>query len=224
MESTFIDRLPVKLHICIFNYLLAHSRDSYLESPSEEYEDQEAEAALWGRPPPTPSPRKLVRYWTGTDSRSPYLFPFNVAKVCTKWRDILSQFPVCWTRIVFDVATDPTPLLEAFSWSKDLEGLEVVVFTSAKHSKDTDKETKARENQRVAAIARAFRPHAHQCKSISFDVVYESSLPPPSIFFLREAPALEELTLECVIYDAFTGNLTSTPTIGEANASLATLG
>ncbi|KDR72005.1 hypothetical protein GALMADRAFT_143355 [Galerina marginata CBS 339.88] len=206
----------------IFYYLLAYSRNSYLERYPVKYELEEVFARMGGRAPPTPPPRKLVWYWTDSDSHSPSLFPFNIARVCTKWRDILAQFPEYWTRIVFDVAADPAPLLEAFSWSKNLEGIDVVVFTSEKPSRDIEEEIKARENHRVAAIAQAFQPHTYRCKSISFDVIYESSLPPPGIFFLREAPVLEELTLKCAVYDIDTTNSTSRPTMGGEKAPLVT--
>ncbi|KAF8877246.1 hypothetical protein CPB84DRAFT_374413 [Gymnopilus junonius] len=128
------------------------------------------------------------------DPRSPSLFPFNVASVCTQWLAIVSEIPECWTRVIFDVAKDPTPFLDAFLWSEDLEIIEVLVFTS---STDDGKEYGKTEKQRSIAITQALRPHVHRCKSITFDITYSTSLPPAHIFFLKDSPYLEKLVLEC---------------------------
>lgn len=128
---------------------------------------------------------------------SPSLFPFNVAAVSKLWHDILALFPECWTLVVFNVAKDPAPLLDAFLWSENLENVEVVVF----NSDDPRVVDKTRESSRVAAITHALRPHIQRCKSITFNVSYSTSLPPPTVFFLRKAPILEDLTLDCCIDD-----------------------
>lgn len=130
------------------------------------------------------------------DLRSPSLFPFNAASVCIQWLDTLSQIPECWTRVVFDVARDPTPFLDAFLWSKDLQRIEVVVFTSSGYEGATDERS---ERRRTFAIVQALRPHIDRCRSINFDVTYSTSLPPANIFFIKDAPDLEELALECLI-------------------------
>ncbi|KAF8877080.1 hypothetical protein CPB84DRAFT_1795416 [Gymnopilus junonius] len=129
------------------------------------------------------------------DIRLPSLFPFNVASVCTQWLTIISQIPECWIRVVFDVAKEPAPFLDAFAWSNDLEKIEVLVFTS---STDDGEEYRKSEKQRSFAIAQALRPHIHRCKSITFDLTYSTSLPPSHIFFLQDMPCLEALVLECV--------------------------
>ncbi|PPR07360.1 hypothetical protein CVT26_013673 [Gymnopilus dilepis] len=110
--------------------------------------------------------------WIEDDFRSPSLFPNNVANVWDVWRAVLAHIPECWPRVVFDVAKDPAPFLDAFAWSKGLVGLEVAKYNNSKFSEVHDDE----EAQRVSAILDALLPH----------------IP-------REAPHLEALTLECIL-------------------------
>ncbi|KIM45679.1 hypothetical protein M413DRAFT_24827 [Hebeloma cylindrosporum] len=53
----------------------------------------------------------------------------QVARVCTLWRDIISSWPIAWRCLAFDLNEDPTPFLEAFNWSRDLE-IYLYVFSS----------------------------------------------------------------------------------------------
>ncbi|KAF8958601.1 hypothetical protein BDZ97DRAFT_1923496 [Flammula alnicola] len=104
-------------------------------------------------------------------------------------------------RLVFDVAADPTPLLDAFSWSQKWHPdvwIDVLVFTSSSGHQEINKMT---ERRRVLAVARALQPHVHRCKFIVFDITFSSSLPDPTGFFLRDTERLEELTLQCRIDD-----------------------
>ncbi|KDR69177.1 hypothetical protein GALMADRAFT_923601 [Galerina marginata CBS 339.88] len=162
-----MDEFPIELHIKILSYLSPPGQ-SVPESPE----------------------------WTEHDSRSPTLFPFNVGWVCKQWLNILIERPECWKQVVFDVANDPALLLNAFLWSKDLDSLEVVVFTS---SSDDGRVYRKVEKHRAFTIAQALRPHIHRCKSIIFDLTFSTSLPHANIFFCKDLPDLEELTLECHI-------------------------
>lgn len=179
MAPTSINHLPIELHTSIFKFLFTLSREPSPLDQSEMEFGSESEDL------------------TEEDIRSLSCFPFNVAAVSKLWRDILALIPEYWTRVVFDVAKDPTPLLDAFSWSENLENIEVLVFDS----NDPQIVDKKRESSRVAAITQALQPHIYRCKSIKFDVSYSTSLPPPTVFFLREAPYLEDLTLNCCIDD-----------------------
>ncbi|KAF8806004.1 hypothetical protein BYT27DRAFT_7191301 [Phlegmacium glaucopus] len=132
------------------------------------------------------------KFWIG-EPRTPSSFPFNAALTCSLWRDILAGIPECWTRIVFDVTADPSPILNAFEWSKSLSGIKLLVFTSAT---DHAEISKYRELNRVMAIVDALEPHIHRFASIVFDVMYESSLPSSLFFFSQSAPNLYELKLK----------------------------
>jgi hypothetical protein len=194
--------LPVELHTSILKFLLSLSRQSASSRIREA-------ALLFGFTPPL-DPDPVIWEWIEGDLRSESLFPFNAASVCKLWRDILARMPECWTRVVFDVVSDPGPFLNAFSWSRNLEKIEVAIFNSSEYAEDVDE---ALEKNRISAIAQALQPHVHRCGSISFDIIYSSSLPSPNIFFLRGAPDLYELILECRIddFDASTHPLPPTP-------------
>ena len=98
---------------------------------------------------------------------------------------------------MFDVVSDPHDFLDVFSLSRNLEKIEVVIFNSSEYAEDVDE---ALEKKHISAITQALQPYVHQCSLISFDIIYSSSLPPPNIFFLCDAPNLCEL-LECRIDD-----------------------
>ncbi|KDR84545.1 hypothetical protein GALMADRAFT_237443 [Galerina marginata CBS 339.88] len=179
MPPASIDRLPVELQTSILKFLLCFSH---------------------GLPPETSDTKGDSTICADWDPRSPSLFPYNVASVCPLWRDILAEIPECWTHVVIDVAKDPLPLLDAVLWSKGLQKLEVVVFNSSEDTKAGTTEREV-EKRRVGAISRALEPHLHRCKSVAFDLIWSSSLPPPTVFFQKEAPILEELSLNCHIDD-----------------------
>jgi hypothetical protein len=120
---------------------------------------------------------------------------------------------------VFDVASDPGPFLNAFSWSRNLEKIEVAIFNSSEYAEDVDE---ALEKKRISAIAQALQPHVHRCGSISIDTIYSSSLPPPNIFFLRDAPNLYELLLEYRIDNFDASTHPSPPTLEEEQPTFAT--
>ncbi|KDR70778.1 hypothetical protein GALMADRAFT_144273 [Galerina marginata CBS 339.88] len=185
MREVSLINLPVELHTSILMFLLSLSR-----KPSAGATEI---ALLLGFTPP-PGPDLVVWEWKEHDTRSGTLFPFNVSRVCKLWHDILARIPECWTRVVFDLVSYPDLFLDAFTWSRNLENIEVVVFSSSEYTADVDEE---REKRRVSAIAQALQPHVHRCQSITFDIIYSSSLPPPSVFFLQDAPNLQQLILEC---------------------------
>ena len=172
MRPVSLMHLPVELHTSILKFLLSLSRQSALS-------EARMMAHILGFTPPL-DPDPVIWEWIERDLRSESLFPFNAASVCKLWRDILARMPECWTRVVFDVVSDPGPFLDAFSWSRNLEKIEVAIFNSSEYAEDVDE---ALKKKRISAIAQALQPHVHRCTSISFDIVYSSSLPPPNIFF-----------------------------------------
>ena len=46
------------------------------------------------------------------DPRSPTLFPYSLATVCSFWRDILCAHPEFWTLVVLFIDSRPTSLVE----------------------------------------------------------------------------------------------------------------
>ncbi|KAF8962850.1 hypothetical protein BDZ97DRAFT_1075269 [Flammula alnicola] len=116
-QSASINHLPVELHTSILKFFFSISHlmrflsiQEYWRLGRWVYFDQEAPASSKRRP-------DIER-----ELRSILLFPFNVASVSRLWHDILVRIPEYWTQVVFDVANDPTPFLNAFSWSKILKG------------------------------------------------------------------------------------------------------
>ncbi|KAF8959572.1 hypothetical protein BDZ97DRAFT_2061085 [Flammula alnicola] len=182
-----IRNLPIELMSLIFNLVYESSRK--LVDP-EYYEDPELAHFLQSPNPPETT-------WASDNLRDPALFPFNVAWVCNLWRDVLSDSPEYWTRICFDVANDPTPLLDAFTWSKDSK-ICVLAFSS---TNNLTEEGKMRESSRAESIARYLQPHIERCTSIVFDLTFASSLPSPTLFLARDALFLEDLTLEGRVHD-----------------------
>ncbi|KDR72547.1 hypothetical protein GALMADRAFT_252682 [Galerina marginata CBS 339.88] len=176
MAGASINRLPNEIHREILKALFSLSI-----KPMSVHTDKD----IYNAPPVE---------WEEKNARLRTNFPFNAANVCKLWYDIVTRIPKCWNRIVFDVRRDPTPFLDAFSWSDYPETLEVVVFSSATEFKMVDRK---REARRVAAITKALHPHLHRCKSVIFEVAYSSSLPLPSGFFEEYAPDLKKLSLGC---------------------------
>ncbi|KAF8962386.1 hypothetical protein BDZ97DRAFT_1111021 [Flammula alnicola] len=182
-----ISNLPIELMSLIFNLVYESSREPFV---FEHYEDPEMVHFLRSPNPPETT-------WASADLRHPAQFPFNVAWVCNLWRDVLSDSPEYWTRICFDVVNDPTPLLDAFTWSKDSK-IRVLVFSSAN---DLTEEGKIRESSRAESIAKHLLPHIERCTSVVFDLTFASSLPSSTLFLAREALFLVYLTLEGQIHD-----------------------
>ncbi|KDR72550.1 hypothetical protein GALMADRAFT_158765 [Galerina marginata CBS 339.88] len=177
MAGASINHLPKEIHREILQVLFSIS-----VRPTSVHTDED----IYDTPPVE---------WEEENARLPSLFPFNAANVCKLWYDIVTRFPKCWNRVVFDVTRDPTPFLDVFSWSKYPEKLEVLVFSSApKFKKKVDR---AREARRVAAITKVLLPEMYRCESVIFEVAYSSSLPLPNRFFEEQAPDLKKLRLEC---------------------------
>ncbi|KAF8962389.1 hypothetical protein BDZ97DRAFT_1824838 [Flammula alnicola] len=168
-----INDLPTELLLLIFNILYESCRDHV-------------------------RPGYSVGKWNSDYLRNPSVFPLNTAWVCKFWRDVLMELPEYWTCIAFDVANDPTPLLNAFACSAANHGIHLLVFSSMS---DRTEEGKRHENGRVESIVRHLRPHVEQYASIEFKVTFASSLPSPTLFLAREALYLDDLSLECQIHD-----------------------
>lgn len=144
-----------------------------------------------------PNPRK-----TKTET----IFPYNAASVCTRWLAILKSNPELWEDVVIDVANNPAPFLDTLTLLGDSaeDIIEVKVFSSAKISPglhEDDANRKRCENVRAKTVFENLEPSLARCWSISFDLIYQSSLPSAVQFLAHSLPQLRFLSLECQIYD-----------------------
>ncbi|KAF8817243.1 hypothetical protein BYT27DRAFT_7153379 [Phlegmacium glaucopus] len=147
--------------------------------------------------------------WIEDDWHRPTLFPMTIAFVCRHWRDILARSPEYWNRVVFEVGRDPTPLLDAFSWSNN-QLLDVLVWNRIP---DLTAAGKVLENERVSAITESLTPHFHRCCRINYEVTYASSLPPIATIFQPKPYILRQFVFETLVDDIQYGhpsNLNST--------------
>lgn len=146
-----------------------------------------------------------------TPSRA--LFPFNVASTCTLWLNVLKSKPEYWRQVVIDVAVDPTPLLDMLA-SFEIDDYDnariVVVFSSVKDSAFCStfrndniwhEEQKNIENARVRSVFKHLQKSILDWGSITFDVMYQSSLPSLAHLCAHQLPLLHQLTFNCLIHD-----------------------
>ncbi|KAI6100561.1 hypothetical protein F5141DRAFT_304631 [Pisolithus sp. B1] len=110
-----ISKLPTELLIEIFT-------NAFQESCNESVQECE--------PPGLAAPT----YATAFDPHSPSLFPYNIASVCRRWKDVIcsSSFPTFWTRVVVVVGiTTPGLMQKMLSWSGNLTvGIAVIQDSS----------------------------------------------------------------------------------------------
>ncbi len=145
-------------------------------------------------------------------SKTPYnsprntTFPFNVASTCLFWMEILKSFPEHWKFIYIDVVA-PTPFLDTFTVFTN-GPIEVCVFSSVKESAFRHPEThlvedirKCDENLQAQIIRQKLEPFMERCASITFDLIFQSSLPSATSILVRNLPHLKKLILKCDIYD-----------------------
>ncbi len=135
-------------------------------------------------------------------------FPFNVAATCIFWMEILKSNPENWKSISIDVM-DPTPFLDTFSIFTG-GPIEVYVFSGARKKASrgsilagisVEDARKSHENRQTQIIFGQLEPHCKRCVSITFDLVFQSSLPCTTSILARSLPCLEKLVLKCQIHD-----------------------
>ena len=139
-----------------------------------------------------------VNYQTSLLSRylrSPCLFPFAQAEVCTLWRDVLRLSPEFWTEVVLytNGNTDTGGLnpCDVLAYSKNLP-IGVVITRKAGFSAIEDKESQA-----VARLLDACQPHMGRCFRMRVDVENHVALPSLTHQFAGDTSALTSLALSC---------------------------
>ena len=115
----------------------------------------------------------------GTTTYNPTPFPFNVARVCTRWRNIVGYKAEYWQHIPVVVDhIQPTPLSELahyVEFARHGTELTISVFrtdrAAEKGGMDPD------EPKRAQAAIEVLRPLFPRCRSIEFRVLHNASLP-----------------------------------------------
>ncbi|EGO30040.1 hypothetical protein SERLADRAFT_379729 [Serpula lacrymans var. lacrymans S7.9] len=94
-------------------------------------------------PASEPRPEVYETQWKDTridELMTPTLFPYAIAAVCTRWREIMSTVPEFWTRVVIiavphvgsETFQSPTHAHSYFEWSRDLILDVTIIDTSAR--------------------------------------------------------------------------------------------
>ncbi|KJA20402.1 hypothetical protein HYPSUDRAFT_56109 [Hypholoma sublateritium FD-334 SS-4] len=182
---------------------------------------------------PSNHSKKPLRRNDKLPSPGRHSFPYNVASASSQWLDILKSSPRYWNRIIIDLAADPAPFLDVFSISQRSQNsdkcLDVIIFSSLKnrpHERDTFTATGV-EYRRARTVFENLAPYIPRCRSIMFDLVYESSLPSAAVILSTQTGALRALCLTCEIDNIDFGLPRITPAtngpLGHSLQSLQTL-
>ncbi|KIJ16014.1 hypothetical protein PAXINDRAFT_11052 [Paxillus involutus ATCC 200175] len=132
--------------------------------------------------------------WSTIDFPFSTVFPNALAMVCSAWKEILSSVPSFWTQVVIAIDGNPTLVKGSFEWSRPLP-IDVLV---SPYSSTCDENPG--EGHRVEAVMRYLVPELHRCRSIRFNTIQVSSLPPLQVFS-EQAPLLRKLELGCTPYN-----------------------
>lgn len=154
------------------------------------------------------SDEKLPGRCVTTPSRK--CFPFNAASVCNLWLDILKSYPQYWRHVLIDLADDPAPFLDTFflfNKKNRHAALSITVFSSVQGSlalrKDCKKERAqvSLEGHRARTVFKHLEPSLSRYKNITFDLIYQSSLPPATKFLTLHLPLLTRMSLGCQVHN-----------------------
>jgi hypothetical protein len=109
--------------------------------------------------------------------KSPTLFPYSLAAVCSFWRDALCSHPEFWTLIVLFADSKPTPLVDAslfLEWSRKHQ---IDVFITRRDELYPAFYSDRHEKCQINALLHILKPHLHRCRSLHVDADLSSSLP-----------------------------------------------
>jgi len=130
-------------------------------------------------------------------ARCPEFFPYNCARVCTKWRNILSSYPAFWTRIVLFIDSQPTSLSiadERLRWSRNLP-IDVIITYRPELPDLSNKQ----QRRWIGSLMDVLLPHIGRCRMLHVDAFSSSSLPSfqfqPGVHY--KAPFLTDLSFSC---------------------------
>jgi hypothetical protein len=124
-------------------------------------------------------------------------FPYAIAAVCSHWRDAMSLIPEIWTKLVIYVdsrpAIPPSAILSQLSWSRDLPLVVWIVKKNFIYPVDNQHE----RAQVLSIMKTLINPHIDRIRSLYFEVMFSSSLPPFPDGFHGTATILNTLHLGC---------------------------
>lgn len=191
-----MQKYPLSLHLLVFSI---HSTMVHIQKFPTEVLDLIFQQMI-------PSDAGSSRMYLSSPSRG--LFPFNTASVCARWHNILKSRPDFWQLVAIDLADDPNPFLDTFTlFHKEGASIEVVIFSSGTEKipesddNDGDNERKALENSRACLVYDHLEPALPRCRSISFYLIYQSSLPHSAEIIRHPLPHLTDLSLLCTVHD-----------------------
>jgi len=109
--------------------------------------------------------------------KSPTLFPYSLAAVCSFWRDVLCSHSEFWTLIVLFVDSKPTSLLEASLFLKWSRKQQIDVFITRRDGLRATFHPDLHEKCQIDALLHLLRPHLRRCRSLHVDAHLSSSFP-----------------------------------------------
>ena len=175
--------LPTELLIEIFLYVHSECHQKSSHIPEERVPDSEPEPPTHGIP---------------FDPYSPSLFPYNVASVCKRWRNILCSpsFPTFWTQLVFIVGiTTPEAIHEILSWSGTLPLELSVIQIDSLCPVGTDRPWYV-ELGDVKDVTRSILPQIKRFRTIKYSLTRSSSLTMARMTLVGKARMLQALHME----------------------------
>ncbi|KIJ18678.1 hypothetical protein PAXINDRAFT_8923 [Paxillus involutus ATCC 200175] len=122
------------------------------------------------------------------------IFPNALAMVCSAWRDMLSSVPSFWTQVVIAIDGNPTLIKGSLELSRPLPIDVLITPYMSKYDEVSG------EGHRVEAVMHHLVPELHRCRSIRFNTIQASSLPPLRAFS-GQALLLRAFELGCTPCD-----------------------
>jgi hypothetical protein len=109
--------------------------------------------------------------------KSPTLFPYSLAAVCSFWRDILCSHPEFWTLVILFIDSKPTPLVEASLFLKWSRRHHIDVFITRRDELRPTFYPDLHEKCQIDAFLHILKPHLRRCRSLHIDTHLSSSFP-----------------------------------------------
>lgn len=196
-----IEHLPPELLGVIFNYVHEDVR-----SLTQDFEDSLAPPISGDDLTPIPDlpldsagKRGLTndqRQLVINLARMPGFFPYNCARTCTTWRNVMCSHPMFWTRLVFFIDSQPTALEDVkayMGWSRALP-IDVIITFRPELSLSNDDEQKRLIDELLVVLL----PHITRFQMLHIDAFSSTSLPTFQFNGSRyEAPLLTDISLSC---------------------------
>jgi hypothetical protein len=130
--------------------------------------------------------------------KSPTLFPYSLAAVCSFWRNVLCCHPEFWTLVVLFIDSKLTPLVDASLFLEWSQKQHIHVFITRRDELCPAFYPDRHEKCQINAFLHILKPHLHRCRSLHVDANLSSSIPTiHKILTKIVAPHLESMELVC---------------------------